>query len=98
LCDFLFPAERQIFLSSEFPPVGAILSGPHWPDRVRVVRVEPRGTSRVLIEAVILDGQARPGLGLTTKGIGDLSGAFSELRKEEDEYERLDAKKELRIP
>jgi hypothetical protein len=45
--------------SHELPPVGAILSGPHWPDRVRVVRVEPRGTSRVLIEAVTLDGQAR---------------------------------------
>jgi hypothetical protein len=48
-----------MFLSSEFPPVGAILSGPHWPDRVRVVRVEPRGTSRVLIEAVTLDGRER---------------------------------------
>jgi hypothetical protein len=57
----------------------------------------PGGTSRVLIEAVTLDGQGRPGLGLKTKGIGDLSGAFSELRKAEDEYERLDAKKELRI-
>jgi SNF2 family DNA or RNA helicase len=41
------------------PPVGAILSGPHWPGRVRVVRVEPRGTARVLIEAVTLDDQAR---------------------------------------
>jgi hypothetical protein len=41
------------------PPIGAVLSGPHWPDRVRVVRVEPRGTDRVLIEAVTLDEQAR---------------------------------------
>jgi superfamily II DNA or RNA helicase len=48
-----------MFMASEFPPVGAILSGPHWPDRVRVVRVEPRGTNRVLIEAVTLDGQDR---------------------------------------
>jgi len=45
--------------SHELPPVGAILSGPHWPDRVRVVRAEPRGTDRLLIEAVTLDGQAR---------------------------------------
>ncbi len=45
--------------SSELPPVGAILSSPHWPDRVRVVRVEPRGTTRVLIEAVTLDDQSR---------------------------------------
>jgi hypothetical protein len=44
---------------TELPPIGAILAGPHWPDRVRVVRVEPRGESRVLIEAVILDGQDR---------------------------------------
>jgi superfamily II DNA or RNA helicase len=43
----------------ELPPVGAILSGPHWPHRVRVVRAEARGTRRVLIEAVTLDGQAR---------------------------------------
>ncbi len=43
----------------ELPPVGAILSGPHWPGRVRVVRAEARGTRRVLIEAVTLDGQAR---------------------------------------
>ncbi|MFQ5614749.1 MAG: helicase, partial [Anaerolineae bacterium] len=45
--------------ANDLPPVGAILSGPHWPTRVRVVRVEPRGTSRVLIEAVTLDDQAR---------------------------------------
>jgi superfamily II DNA or RNA helicase len=45
--------------SSNLPPIGAILSGPHWPDRVRVVRVEPRGTGRVLIQAVTLDGQDR---------------------------------------
>jgi len=42
-----------------FPPIGAILSGPHWPTRVRVVRVEARGTTRVLIEAATLDDQAR---------------------------------------
>jgi SNF2 family DNA or RNA helicase len=41
------------------PPIGAILAGPQWPSRVRVVRAEPRGTSRVLIEAVTLDEQAR---------------------------------------
>ncbi len=41
------------------PPIGAILAGPQWPSRVRVVRAEPRGTSRVLIEAVTLDAQAR---------------------------------------
>ncbi len=45
--------------TDNLPPIGAILTGPHWPDRVRVVRVEPRGTSRVLIEAVTLDGQDR---------------------------------------
>ena len=45
--------------TSKFPPIGAILTGPHWPDRVRVVRVESRGESRVLIEAVTLDGQDR---------------------------------------
>ncbi len=44
---------------SSLPPIGAVLSGPHWPDRVRVVRVEPRGTNRVLIEAVTLDESAR---------------------------------------
>ncbi len=43
--------------SSDLPPVGALLNGHHWPDRVRVVRVEPRGTTRVLIEAVTLDDQ-----------------------------------------
>jgi len=43
----------------DLPPVGAILSSPHWPDRVRVVRVQPRGTNRVLIEAATLDGQPR---------------------------------------
>jgi superfamily II DNA or RNA helicase len=46
-------------LLDNLPPIGAILSGPHWPDRVRVVRVELRGTARVLIEAVTLDSQAR---------------------------------------
>jgi superfamily II DNA or RNA helicase len=45
--------------TSELPSIGAILSGPHWPDRVRVVRTEPRGTDRVLIEAVTLDDQSR---------------------------------------
>lgn len=45
--------------SDALPPVGAILSGPHWPDRVRIVRIQLRGTNRVLIEAVTLDGQAR---------------------------------------
>ena len=43
----------------DLPPVGGILSGPHWPDRVRVVRAEPRGTTRVLIEAVTLDDRSR---------------------------------------
>ncbi len=42
-----------------FPPIGAILAGPRWPDRVRVVRVEPQGTRRVLIEAVTLNEHAR---------------------------------------
>ena len=41
------------------PAVNAIFSGPNWPGRVRVVRVEPRGSSRVLIEAVTLDEAAR---------------------------------------
>lgn len=45
--------------TSNLPPIGAILTGPHWPDRVRVVRAEPRGAGRVLIEAVTLDGQDR---------------------------------------
>jgi superfamily II DNA or RNA helicase len=40
-------------------PIGAVLSGPHWPERVRVVRVEPQGASRVLIEAVTLDDRSR---------------------------------------
>ena len=35
------------------------MTGPHWPGRVRVVRVEPSGSSRVLIEAVTLDEQSR---------------------------------------
>ena len=35
--------------SDTFPPIGTILSGPHWPTRVRVVRVEARGTARVSI-------------------------------------------------
>ena len=42
-----------------FPPIGAILTSPHWPDRVRVVRVEQQGASRILIEAVTLDNQNR---------------------------------------
>ena len=41
--------------SGDLPSVGAVLSGPHWPGRVRVVRIEPRGVARVLIEAVTLD-------------------------------------------
>ena len=45
--------------SDNLPPVGAIVRSPHWPDRVRVVRVEPRGSNRVLIEAVTPDGQSR---------------------------------------
>lgn len=44
--------------ANSFPAVNAILSGPNWPGRVRVVRVEPRGASRVLVEAVTLDEQA----------------------------------------
>ena len=43
----------------DLPRVDAILSGPHWPERVRVVRVEPRGTTRLLIEAVTLDDHSR---------------------------------------
>jgi len=43
----------------DLPPIGAILSGPHWPDRVRVVRVEPKGKNRMLIEAVTLDDESR---------------------------------------
>ena len=43
----------------DLPPVNAILSGPHWPGRVRVVRAERKGTGRVLIEAVTLDDQSR---------------------------------------
>ncbi len=46
-------------LPSALPPIGAILTGPQWPGRVRVVRSEPRGASRVLIEAVTLDEHAR---------------------------------------
>ena len=45
--------------TNDLPPVGAILSGPYWPGRVRVVRAEARGTRRALIEAVTLDDQAR---------------------------------------
>ncbi len=41
-------------------PVGAILSSSHWPDCVRVVRVEPRGTSGVPVEAITLDERSRP--------------------------------------
>ena len=40
--------------SGGFPPVGAILSSPQWPERVRVVRVEPKGKNRALIEATTL--------------------------------------------
>ena len=42
-------------MTDHLPPVGAILTGPQWPGWVRVVRVEPGGTSCVLIEAVTLD-------------------------------------------
>jgi len=45
--------------SGDLPPVGAVLSGPHWPGRVRIMRIEPRGSARVLIEAVTLDPQSR---------------------------------------
>jgi hypothetical protein len=44
--------------SNDLPPIGAILDGPYWPERVRVVRVAPRGAGRCLIQAVTLDGQA----------------------------------------
>jgi superfamily II DNA or RNA helicase len=43
----------------DLPPIGAVLTGRHWPGRVRVVRAEPHGTARALIEAVTLDDQAR---------------------------------------
>jgi hypothetical protein len=43
----------------DLPAIGSILSGPHWPDRVRVVRVEPRGSKRVLLEVVTLDEHTR---------------------------------------
>jgi SNF2 family DNA or RNA helicase len=43
----------------DLPPIGAVLTSPHWPDRVRVVRVEPQGETRVLIEAATLDDQPR---------------------------------------
>ena len=56
----VFVIQREYGLSmSDLPPINAILNGPHWPSRVRVVRVEPRGTTRVLIEAVTLDDQCR---------------------------------------
>ncbi len=44
--------------TDHLPPIGAILTGPQWPSRVCVVRVEPHGASRVLIVAVTLDEQA----------------------------------------
>jgi SNF2 family DNA or RNA helicase len=57
---FIGFAERTVTRpSTDLPPIGATLTGPHWPDRVRIVRVEPRGTARVLIEAVTLDDQSR---------------------------------------
>jgi hypothetical protein len=40
-------------------PIGAILTGPHWPGPVRVVRAASRGGSRVLVEAITLDDQLR---------------------------------------
>ena len=40
--------------SQELIPIGAGLTGPHWPGPVRVVRVEPRGSDHVLAEAVTL--------------------------------------------
>jgi superfamily II DNA or RNA helicase len=43
---------------ADLPPTGAILDGPYWPERVRVVRAAPRGAGRCLIQAVTLDGQA----------------------------------------
>jgi SNF2 family DNA or RNA helicase len=52
-------SKERLSTESELLPVGAVLSGPHWPSRVRVVRVEPRGTSRVLVEAVTLDERSR---------------------------------------
>ena len=36
-----------------------ILTGAFWPGPVRVIRVEPIGTTRIQIEAVSLDGEER---------------------------------------
>ncbi|MFW6097604.1 MAG: helicase-related protein [Chloroflexota bacterium] len=41
------------------PAVDAILSGPYWPGRVRVVRAEPRAGGRVRLDVVTLDEQSR---------------------------------------
>lgn len=43
---------------SDLPAVNSILTGPHWPGRVRVVRAEPMGANRILIEAVTLNDQS----------------------------------------
>ncbi len=56
---WIFLVQIMTQAAPDIPPIGAILSGPHWPDRVRVVRIEPQGASRVLVEAVTLDGQSR---------------------------------------
>ena len=53
------PTDSSPSVSDHVPPVGARLSGPHWPTGVRVVRTEPQGQTRVLIEAVTLDERAR---------------------------------------
>jgi hypothetical protein len=54
------PFEKRFDVSTpNLPPVSVILGGPHWPGRVRVVQIEPRGTSRVLVEVVTLDAQSR---------------------------------------
>lgn len=42
-----------------FPPVDSILDGPYWPERVRVIRVEPSGSTRVRVDAVTLNEQPR---------------------------------------
>ena len=66
------PARDQLI------PIGAVLTGPHWPGPVRVVRVEPRGSSRVLVKAVTLDERSPPRRkereGLLVRGV---LGAFA---------------------